>query len=217
LRFNAGGSAPSFALGTSELWVQSALADVLAPGMTFYDVGANVGFYTILAALRVEGSGRVYSFEPVPSSAKAINYNLRLSGFEHVTVMPFAVSDRSGECRINVSRESFWSRLDWLPAPRGHDAVINAASITLDGLLASADCKPPDVVKIDVEGAELAVLDGMSRMLRSSRPVIICELHGTSVEVKRRLERAGYTVRLLEGPRTVRGVSRHVIATYGAR
>jgi FkbM family methyltransferase len=218
LRFNATGSAPSFALGTSEPAVQAALAGLLTRGRIFYDIGANVGFYTLLGARRVGSQGRVYAFEPVPANIAALNRNIKLSGFTNVTVFPYAVVDRSRPVTFVLSRESFWGRLSTLPPPRSAIGTIPVPGISIDEIVAEGDMAPPDVVKIDVEGAESDVLRGMLQTLRTSRPVIICELHGTWSEVTGLLESANYQVRPLV--RETRGQieqsrqSRHLIATF---
>jgi FkbM family methyltransferase len=215
LRFNAAGSAPSFALGTSEPEVQAALAGILTPGRIFFDIGANVGFYTVLGAKRVGSDGHVYAFEPLPANVAALNRNLELSGLTGVTVIPHAVADRGGPMWLVVARESFWGRLSTLPPPRNAIGTIPVLCVSIDEIVSTGDVAPPDVVKIDVEGAELDVLRGMAQTLRTSRPVIVCELHGTWSEVTGLLEAANYQVRPLVRTRGKRRRSRHLIATFG--
>ena len=90
LRFNTGKSHSSFAFGTHKFEVQRVLAAILHPGMSYYDVGANVGFFAVLAARLLSPEGRVICFEPVPENTSQINYNARLNnavvGFHrHIT------------------------------------------------------------------------------------------------------------------------------------
>jgi FkbM family methyltransferase len=211
LRFNAAGSAPSFALGTSERAVQSALCAALARGDVVYDIGANVGFITLLAASRVGPSGHVYAFEPHPSNVIALRRNIARNRFENVTVVPAAVTGRSGPVALAVASEPFWNRLSRLPPRTGDRPAITVAGSCVDDLVAAGDVALPDVVKIDVEGAEVEVLRGMATTIASSLPTIICELHGTATEVRSLLERSGFDVRPIEQPATGRP-SRHVLA-----
>ncbi|WP_416971096.1 FkbM family methyltransferase [Streptomyces sp. 4F14] len=209
--FNAGGSAPSFALGISEPRVQAALRDLLRPGDVFYDIGANVGFCTVLGARRVGPHGRVYSFEPLPDNVTALRHNIALSGLPNVTVLACALADRRGPALLTPAGEPFWARLSILPPPPGARAAIPVACRSVDELVRGGRIAAPHVVKIDVEGAEPGVLRGMAATLRTARPVVVCEIHGTGEEIRALLTAAGYTVRpLRHGAR--RTASRHVLA-----
>ena len=96
LRFNAGNSNGGYLLGTSEPDVQEALAKLLKPGMVFFDIGANVGYLTILAARLVGPSGSVVAFDPVPDHAACIRRNAAMNRFEHVSVRPEAIGGENG-------------------------------------------------------------------------------------------------------------------------
>ena len=91
LKFNAGGANPGYALGTSEPPVQDALARLVKPGDVAYDIGANVGFFTVLLGRLVGPTGAVAAFEPLPPTAEALRKNAALNGFVHVTVFAHAV------------------------------------------------------------------------------------------------------------------------------
>jgi FkbM family methyltransferase len=218
LRFNAGGSAPSFALGTTEPEVQAALVSLLRPGHVFYDVGANVGFYTVLASKRVGPKGRVYAFEPVPANVRAIHRNLELSHSDNATILPYAVTDSTGPLTLTLSEEPFWTRLSSLPPPPHPSGTIQVTGVSIDELVAARTIAPPDVIKLDVEGAEGHVLAGMRETMFAYRPVLVCELHNTWHEVRGLLEEAGYSMSYLR--RRVRGKSqesRHIVALPRAK
>jgi FkbM family methyltransferase len=218
LRFNAGGSAPSFSLGTTEPEVQAALVRLLRPGHVFYDVGANVGFYTVLASKRVGSNGRVYAFEPVPANVRAIHRNLELSRSENATILPYAVTDSAGPLSITLSEEPFWARLSSLPPPPHPSGTIQAMGVSIDELVAARVIVPPDVMKVDVEGAEGQVLAGMRETMLAYRPVLVCELHNTWHKVRGLLEEADYSASCLR--RRVRGKSqesRHIVALPRAK
>lgn len=213
LRFNAGGSAPSFSLGTTEPEVQTALTELLKPGDVFYDVGANVGFYTLLASRLVGPSGHVYALEPVPENIRAIEHNLELSQAANVSILPYAVTDTPGIVALTLSAEPFWTRLSTLPPPPHPAGTIDVTGVSIDELMAKELIMPPDVIKLDVEGAEKEVLVGMRETMRACRPRVVCELHDTWTEVSSLLAEANYHVSFLW--RQVRGQkqrSRHIVA-----
>jgi FkbM family methyltransferase len=221
LRFDAGPSNPRYARGDNELPVQETLARHLRPGHVFYDVGANVGFFTVIAARLVGPSGRVLAFEPVPGNAGLARANAAGNGFDNVEVVARAVGRASGRAELALARYSGGSMLAEVgepPDPRGERLEVEVVAID-DAVAAGAP--PPDVVKIDVEGAELEVLEGMRRTLASRRPVVVLEVDDrTEAAAGRRLdacrallEELGFEVRPLADsyPDTAWAV-RHVVA-----
>ena len=190
--------------GVVEPSVQEALRRNVAPGMTVYDIGADIGFFSILSARLTGPRGRVEAFEPVPGSAAAIRANAALNGFENVHVHPVAVGERDHIETLLVPANRSWSHLAGRgthPDTRQRDEV---AVIRLDDRVDRGLLPPPDVVKIDVEGSEGAVLRGMERTLGSRPVVVVCELHGTNAEVGELLSDMGYTVENLDGTTPVR-------------
>lgn len=149
--------------GVYEPEVQEALALALAPGAVFYGVGGHIGFFSVLAA-RLGAS--VVVFEPLPENAERIRRNAALNGFD-IEVIEAAAWD-SGE---GVSLVAGDSSSEWRAAPEGP-----SPSVSLDEFAALHP--PPDVIKIDVEGAEARVLAGAARLLAERRPIVICEVHG---------------------------------------
>ena len=204
LWFNGGRANAGYALGTSEPAVQDALARLLQPGMTMYDVGANVGFLTILAGRFVGPTGHVIGFEPVPASARQIEHNARLNAFTHVIVCEKALSDTDGTAPFLVSGDPTWSKL------AGHDTTVDEQvgeiSVTrcrLDTIVRDTDLPLPHLIKIDVEGYEIEVLAGASETLRRSRPLLLIELHGTNALVAEALTNLGYHAIVLDGDRSI--------------
>ena len=180
--------------GVVEVPVQEAFRRHVGPGTVVWDVGANVGYFSLLAARL---GGHVHAFEPVPESAARLRGNVAANGLEdRVEVHEAAVGATAGRQPFLVVRDASWSHL----ADRGrHKATREERDVEvvrLDDL----DLPPPDLVKIDVEGSEVAVLDGAARVLREHRPVLVVELHETNDEVCDRLEAAGYALENLDGP-----------------
>jgi FkbM family methyltransferase len=164
--------------GTSESAVQQAIQEHLRPGMTFYDLGANIGFFSLLAARLVGPSGRVVSFEADPEIAARLAENLSYNNFTHVAVEEKAVWSEHG----TVS----FARVDSNTSPDrglGHVSVgerpaadaISVEAISLDQYVLSHPL--PDFLKCDVEGAEVPVFQGAERLLKEKRPVLLVEMH----------------------------------------
>lgn len=179
LKFDPRGGNPGYALGTSGLEEQAALARFLRAGDVFYDIGANVGFFAALGARLVGPEGHVYAFEPFPASADAMKANLRRNGFQNATVFESAVSDRPG--RVNLVTEG--GSVDYRLATSSIESNTNGKStievsvVSIDSLTGTGSLRPPSFVMIDVEGSEISVLNGMRRTLESYRPTILCEVH----------------------------------------
>lgn len=158
-------------LGTYEPRTRQWLQAVLGPGRVFFDIGANVGFFTVLASRIVGGEGAVVAFEPLPENLRALQEHVRLNRAQNVTVVAAAVSDRAGTERFGPADNPAMGGL----AP---DGSIDVATVTLDDLVKEGAVRRPDVLKIDVEGAELRVLAGARRTLVEARPAIVLSAHG---------------------------------------
>jgi FkbM family methyltransferase len=192
LRINLHGSAVAFATGAAERPVQDALARELHEGATVFDIGANVGFVTLVAARLVGPSGRVVAFEPVPENAEAIRENLALNAIDWVELHETAVGRTGGSARMIVSDVSAFSRLETVNVPTGARERIDVSVTSIDEFMSLGAAPVPDLVKIDVEGAELEVLEGMRRTIAEHRPVILCEVHDCNADYAKLMRELGY-------------------------
>jgi FkbM family methyltransferase len=194
-------------LGDYETLERAFILSRLPGDGVFLDVGANVGWHTLHAAQHLV-SGRVIAFEPVSWNLERLARNLELNGLRNVQVFPFALSDTEGPAEIN---SSFGGSGNATLAPRAEGTHVETIScVRLDDHPAGRSIDRIDVVKIDVEGAELRALRGMEATLaRCGRPPILCEINpsmlrlmGTSAaEVQEEASRMGYApYRLLPGP-----------------
>jgi FkbM family methyltransferase len=176
------------------------LSKWLRPGMTFVDVGAHVGYYTVLAARRVGAQGLVLAFEPSPRNYDLLLANVWRNGLMNVVCFPWAVSDRFAFLDLFTdARNTGDNRI--FPSVGRERVRVRAAA--LDAMPA---IRPPiDVVKIDVQGAEEAVIAGMANLLaRSRRARITLEYWPFGLRALGRDERAaldyyrslGYRVRV---------------------
>ena len=159
-----------FWTGVHELPVQHALERLLHPGSTFWDVGAHAGFFTFLAARLVGAAGNVEAFEPMPGNRRRLAAAVELNGATNVRVHDYALSDRGGDATLFGSSAS----VTWSLVPDGGESEgVTVATRTLDSLARSLPL--PDVLKVDAEGSELAVLRGGAELLRECRPAILLE------------------------------------------
>jgi FkbM family methyltransferase len=143
------------------------LAELLAPGMTFLDVGAHVGYFTLLAARHVGPLGLVVAFEPEPRNFELLLANVWRHGLSNVLCMPWAVGDANGFTELHLSPDNTGDNR--LFASDEHRDTTTVRAVALDSL---AWLRPPvDVIKIDVQGAEEAAVRGMAALLRYSPSV----------------------------------------------
>lgn len=185
LIFESGRYIPDFEQGTSEIHVQTMLAEHIQPGQVFYDVGANVGFFTLIGARLVGGMGHVYAFEPVPANAEAIRNNLTLNDFKQAEVIEKAVSYRNGSEELQITDFAGGSTLISAGKPSDVSATLQVQLVVLDDLVAEGKLKPPHIVKVDVEGAELNVLRGMANILQNAKPIVVFEVDDAELTLAR--------------------------------
>lgn len=162
--------------GGGEPEVQRALQKHLKPGMTFYDVGANIGLFSMIAARLVGRPGRVVAFEADPEIAARLREHVARNEFVWAMVEEKAVwSEAKAVYFARVDPGTSPDRgLGHVAASGGHDSIeVNAVS--LDDFARTNPA--PDFIKCDVEGAEVEVFRGAARLLREVRPGIICEMH----------------------------------------
>jgi FkbM family methyltransferase len=150
----------------------------LEPGMTVLDIGAHHGFYSLLASVKVGATGRVIAFEPSPREREKLLRNLAVNGYTDVQVEDCALADTAGQQEL-IMVGSNNSGCNSLRQPNVTEptSVVAVRVATLDGYLAEHPLPPVDFIKLDAEGAELAILQGAHTMLGwRPRPVIQCEL-----------------------------------------
>jgi FkbM family methyltransferase len=198
LKFNPGRSHSGFILGTHKPEVQKLFASFLGPGMHMFDAGANVGYYATLCAGLVGPSGSVICFEPLPENVRQIEHNASLNGFSHMKVRNEALGAEDGSAVFFQSAEPTWGKLQSTGRlPDQYVGEIEVKVRKLDSVMAEARFPNPDLIKIDVEGAEEALLQGAERTITEARPVLVIELHGTNAEIASALERFGYEATVL--------------------
>jgi FkbM family methyltransferase len=205
-RINLGGSFLRYLTGDAEPEVQAALAELIEPDQVVYDVGANIGFFTILCSRLVGPQGKVYAFEPIPENLATLRHNVALNGLSNVVVVDKALSSQTGTAQMFVSPWSAFHSLNVEGATKqdNHGAEageMEVQTITLDEFLQGDGVRAPDLLKIDVEGAELIVVQGMAETLRTAQPLLLVELHDTKLDYIEFVDSIGYRVRVVDGER----------------
>jgi FkbM family methyltransferase len=170
----------SYHAGEVEPEVQQALANHLRTGATFYDVGANIGFFSLFGAKLVGHKGRVVSFEADPDVVSRLRENAARNHDAPVKIEQKAVWSSTGLIRFARAKSAASPDLGLghvvQPGVQTDDEIISIEAVTLDDY--AAQFGPPDFIKCDVEGAEVEVFRGARRLLSENRPEILCELHG---------------------------------------
>ena len=190
----------------------------IAPGDHVLDIGANIGYFTILMADWVGNSGSVVAFEPVPANLQLLGRSIAENGFEErIRVVPSLVSDVSGEADVLSAdvRYAFNSGGAYIageaePTPLDHRR-LRVAKTRLDGF---AMPRPVSFIKLDVEGAEGLALRGARDLLRTDRPRVLAEINPdqllkvsgtTAADLMAEMDALGFECRVLEngdlGPR----------------
>jgi FkbM family methyltransferase len=170
--------------------------NLVESGMTVVDVGANLGYFALIAAQRVGPRGKVIAFEPAPASRGLLQRNVLENRVENVQISDLAIGDRSGGGRLQLFGHANWNSL---VAREGALDAVEVRVETLDRALEREG--RVDVVRMDVEGYETRVLLGMTDLLRRCRPTIVMELHASFMpphelgELVECLDAATYRVR----------------------
>lgn len=165
-RWIVGSGVHGYWLGVYELYKQIAISACCRQGMVAYDVGAHVGFYTMMFARLSGKEGRVYAFEPNTINLNYLKTHIEINSIENVTIFPIALGQDRGYTFFNEGKDS----------STGHMTVNQTAVMvptdSIDSLIGKKLIEPPNIIKIDVEGAELDVLHGARAAVREYSPII---------------------------------------------
>jgi FkbM family methyltransferase len=214
LRIDATGRMPGYLLGTADHDEQIWLSNHLKPGETFYDVGANIGFFTLLGAKLVGENGAVVAFEPLPENVRQLERNVLLNQLANVRVVAEAVADVASDER------TFWLGADAVARNAGRlvdgdsdGEAVRVPVTTIDAALTTNGLPPPSLMKIDVEGEEIAV-----QTLSRYRPLILVEVHWINEAfadfADAELAPLGYAVRTISGePLPLESVRFHAVVS----
>lgn len=159
------------------------LLDLLNPSDVFVDVGAHIGYYTLLGARAVGAEGHVYAFEPAPPNLALLTRNIHANGYgDRVTVIPKAVRNRVGSVQLFLDPEDSGSNSLFIVSPARKDSV-NVEATTLDEFFGQAGWPAIHTMKVDIEGSEKAALEGMRELsVRNPRLRLIIEFSSRNLD-----------------------------------
>jgi FkbM family methyltransferase len=185
-------------LGTYEPELQAALHDLIPAGSVIFDVGANIGYVSLLLAKAAGTKGRVFAFEALPSNVEQLRRNITLNYMEKlVKVVDCAVTQTSGPVRFLVHASGGMGKA---AGSAGRDdqyqREVTVPGLSLDEFVFEQGNPLPQVVKMDIEGGEVMALPGMHRILVEGHPLMLMELHGpeSSRVAWETLTSAGYEI-----------------------
>lgn len=198
----------AYVFGTHEPEVAKAIRSTVQAGQVALDVGANIGYHTLLLAKQVGPLGKVIAFEPLPGVFKVLQENVALNGYRNVVLENKAVAGCSGPVSIEIKDADPLTSTASIVSGRG----IEVQAVSLDDYFASRGERVA-FVKMDVEHAEAQVVEGMERLLQRDRPIMLIELHAFDILGDRhpallKVKSAGYSVVFLDA----RGPQVHILA-----
>jgi FkbM family methyltransferase len=168
--------------GSYEPEVSAALRNVLGAGGTFVDVGANVGWFSLLGSSLVGPSGRVIAIEPNPLNVALLRDSAKDNGFHNIDVLTMALAAQPGAIALETDGSN--GRITPIDGPPAEpiEASFVVAARPLDDVLSDAGVTRVDAIKIDVEGAEPLVLKGAGGTITRYRPVLISEFYPLALD-----------------------------------
>lgn len=193
-RWVAGSTNHGCWLGSYEFHKQREIASAVRPGMVCFDIGANVGFYTLLLSALAGPQGSIFAFEPAPRNCVFLRRHLAMNSCSNVSVREMALADFDGFASFDPD----------LGVSEGHLSESGSLRIKcacIDTLIANGEIAPPGLIKMDVEGAEAKVLQGGSETIARYKPAIFLATHGEQphAECCRFLKSLGYRLASIDG------------------
>jgi len=158
------------------------LVRILKPGQVVFDVGANIGYYTLLASRLTGQTGKVLAFEPSPRNVSYLYRHLALNRIRNAAVLPAACSDHTGLSSFSEGADCATGRLWERDARSAESGLAVIATVSIDDVVRESGLVP-DVIKIDVEGAEEHVLRGAYQSISRALPVLLVAMHSASLRL----------------------------------
>jgi FkbM family methyltransferase len=149
---------------------------LLKDGGVFWDVGANVGYFTLVAATALAGRGQIVAFEPGNNAYARLVENISLNPHGNIKTFQVAVNDREGEAVLHVSGDIADSSASLYPAGPAQGLGEVCRMVCLDHCRREENLSAPDLIKLDVEGAELAALTGARELMAATPPLLLVEM-----------------------------------------
>jgi len=192
------------ALGIYEPEKTKTISDLLKPGQTFIDIGGNKGDFSLLAAKITGQKGQVLTFEPEPENCHWFNESIQLNQYSNIRLFDIALSDSNGKAQLFLGEKSGWHSLVSSQG-KTDNSTIEVEKRTLDSILNESDIQQVDMIKIDVEGAEMEVLLGAEDTLKNNTDLILLlDLHPhmgvDTVAICQFLSDRGFSIHHMKAP-----------------
>jgi FkbM family methyltransferase len=167
-------------LGTYETDLQAAAAKLIQPGSVVYDIGANIGYISLLSAQLSGLTGKTFSFEALPANVERLMTNISINGLgSRVTVIHAAVIDTDQRVTFLTHPSGAMGKaLGSAGRDEQYNGRITVPGLAVDTFIYDQNHPEPDLVKMDIEGGEGSALAGMQRLLSEKKPIFLIELHG---------------------------------------
>lgn len=194
-------------LGSYEMNKRLAFEREIAPGTVMYDIGANVGYFSLLAAELAGPEGQVYAFEPLPRNVEFLEKHIKINKCDNIKIVAAAVSDHSGEAHFDLGASTAMGHI-------AESGGIQVRMVALDEMLAAGELRPPDYMKVDVEGAEYEALKGARALLEKYHPLLFLDTHQREAHLPtiELLKELGYKFEILDGKSLT--ATKELIARY---
>lgn len=176
---------------------------LIATGDVVFDIGAHVGYYTLLAAQAAGPQGRVFAFEPLPLNLDFLHRHIRANRIENVAVLEIGIAASTGPRGFESGDGT----------GKGHlgagEGGLQVETARLDDLYARGRIPCPDCIKMDIEGLEVEALEGAEKLLAECRPKLLLSLHGEAIrqECEALLQRHGYVFEYIKANKVL--IARH--------
>lgn len=202
---DTGVSTALFGAGVYEPFTTGIIKGLVAPGTHFVDIGANVGYYTLIAARQAGKRGHIYAFEPDPYNYDLLQRNVEVNHYENVTPARLGLSNKKGRATLYLQKDNLGAH----SLSNHHlrtDRSVEIATATVDELFGEGRV---DVIKMDVEGAEGLVLEGARQVLKKQKPTIVMEyapylitgMGGDPWDILGQIRGLGYQIRAIDDVR----------------
>jgi len=163
---------PGQLFGKYEPDQEKVLVDLLKHSTVFWDVGAHVGWYSLLASKYLK-HGQIYSFEPNPDNIQYIKQHIRINEINNINLLAYALSSSVGQQHFNPNKQQ---------GSLSDDGTLIVKTLTADQFITDnpniPDLIKPDLLKVDIEGAELEFLEGAKKLLCEDKPTLLLSAHG---------------------------------------
>lgn len=181
-------------LGSYEMGKRLAFEREIKPGSVLYDIGANVGYFSLLASVLVGDNGKVFAFEPLPRNVEFLKKHISINKLANIEVIEAAVSYQSGEAFFDLGASTAMGHLS-------DSGGLQVQMVSLDDLVSAGKLEPPDYIKLDVEGAEYDALRGAEAVIDKIQPVLFLDTHQRSAHQNTVafLEQKKYQIEILDG------------------